>query len=296
MDWFGKLLGRDKKTEEDKQDNDSGVSPAVIRVKKREKPRPASTAAPPKEEPQEKEVPAEEPVEEEPPAAPEEPAPPPPPQIEGKDHKVMMYVPAGKFIMGSEEAADSGNSEHEAETRAFYIDKYPVTNAEYKAFLDKHPDIAPPDYWNGANYPDGKAEHPVVRVNWHQAVAYAKWADKRLPKEAEWEKAARGTDGRRFPWGDKFDARKCNTHESGTLDTTPVGKYSPDGDSPYEVGDMAGNVWEWVQDWYDENKRYRAMRGGSWHFFENHSTCSARSYDKPTSRSDNYGFRCCQNA
>jgi iron(II)-dependent oxidoreductase len=121
-------------------------------------------------------------------------------------------------------------------------------------------------------------DHPIVNVSWYDAVAYCEWAGVQLPTEAQWEKAARGTDGRIYPWGDEWDDSKCNNYETGIEETTPVGSYTQ-GTSPYGVMDMVGNVWEWCADWYDE-KYYasapnrnpqgpsagirRVLRGGSW--------------------------------
>ena len=104
----------------------------------------------------------------------------------------------------------------------------------------------PPSHWGGKAPPDELRDHPVVYVSWRDCVAYAEWAGVRLLTEQEWEKAARGIDGRVYPWGDEFDSARCNTYESGIGATTPVGRYSPGGDSPCGCADMAGNVWEWT--------------------------------------------------
>jgi formylglycine-generating enzyme required for sulfatase activity len=157
------------------------------------------------------------------------------------------YVPAGEFVMGDDDSdRDDEKPAHKVYLDAFYIGKYPVTNAQYKCYMD--------DIGRAFEVPQGKADHPVVHVTWYDARDYAAWAGMRLLTEAEWEKAAswderaQGGEGRkrRYPWGDKFDKHKCNIRESGIGDTTPVGKYSPEGDSPYGVADMAGNVWEWT--------------------------------------------------
>ena len=189
---------------------------------------------------------------------------------------------------------------HEVHLDAFYIGKYPVTNAEYARYMA--------DIGRAFTVPAGKADHPVVEVSWYDARDYAAWAGMRLLTEAEWEKAASwdeaGRSGllgrqrghkRAYPWGDQFDPKKCNSEESGIGGTTPVGKYSPQGDSPYGVADMAGNVWEWCADWYDsdyyrkspaENPTgpadgdWRVLRGGS--YYERQGACGLlRSQPQP---------------
>ncbi len=229
----------------------------------------------------------------------------------GKDGKEMMYVSAGEFVMGSNDN-DNEKPPHTVYLNSFYIDCYPVTNAEYKKFVDatKH---SPPSHWQNGKIPPGKENHPVVNVSWHDAMAYAQWAGKRLPTEAEWEKAA-SWDGlkkekRVYPWGDDFDANKCNSSESGIGDTTPVGKYSPRGDSFYGVADMAGNVWEWCADWYSENYyknsppenpqgpasgQYRVLRGGSWDDDSDYVRAAFRFNSEPDDRGGSMGFRCAQ--
>jgi iron(II)-dependent oxidoreductase len=128
-------------------------------------------------------------------------------------------------------------------------------------------------------------------VTWFGADAYAKWADKRLPAEQEWEKAARGTDGRIYPWGNKFDINKSNTYESGIKGTTLVDKYS-EGVSPFGCYDMAGNVWEWTDSWYDEKKGGKVRRGGSWGNTQNNARSAYRTWSYPGSRLLPTGFRC----
>ncbi|MCP4536412.1 MAG: formylglycine-generating enzyme family protein [Chloroflexi bacterium] len=119
-------------------------------------------------------------------------------------------------------------------------------------------DYEPPSHWKGKTPPKKITDHPVVYVSWHDAVAYAEWAEKRLPTEEEWEKAARGTDGRRYPWGE-WKKGRCNSVETGIKTTIPVGQYSLDGDSPYGCVDMAGNVWEWTVS--DYNESHKVLRG-----------------------------------
>ncbi|MBI5650689.1 MAG: twin-arginine translocase TatA/TatE family subunit [Chloroflexi bacterium] len=209
--------------------------------------------------------------------------------------KKMILIPAGEFLRGTSDADilemnlrfgwDTKSFEDEKPQRkidldAYYISETPVTNEDYKKFVDAT-GYKVPDHWdkNWRTFPTGKDNHPVVNVTWDDANAYARWAGCRLPTEAEWEKAARGTDGRRYPWGNEFDATRCNSYESEIGDTTPVGEYSlRGGNSPYGIKDMAGNVWEWCADWYDaeyyknsparnpkgsETGNFRVVRGGT---------------------------------
>ena len=233
-------------------------------------------------------------------------------RIVAQDGKEMMYVPAGEFVMGSDRYGDE-KPRHTVYLDAFYIDRYPVTNAEYKKFVEatKH---RPPSHWQSGKIPPGRETHPVVNVSWDDAAAYAAWAGKRLPTEAEWEKAAGWDDLKKeqrvYPWGDRFDPARCNSKESGIGDTTPVGKYSPQGDSFYGVADMAGNVWEWVNDWYDEeyynnspkenpqgpaSGSSRVLRGGSWDFNVNVRAAIRIRY-VPSFILNLVGFRCARRA
>jgi formylglycine-generating enzyme required for sulfatase activity len=187
----------------------------------------------------------------------------------------MVSISAGKFKMGSTDGNLDEQPVREVTISAFRLGRYEVTNAEYKAFLEATGREVPDEVSDPA-----KAKHPVVYVSWNDAVAYCKWLSEktgrrfRLPTEAEWEYAARGTEGRKYPWGNNWDASKAvfNTHR-----TKPVGSH-PEGASPLGVMDMAGNVLEWVADWYadkynpqelnnpkgPENGDYRVLRGGSW--------------------------------
>jgi formylglycine-generating enzyme required for sulfatase activity len=219
----------------------------------------------------------------------------------------MIMIPPGEFKMGDDEsgAKDEGPM-HTVLLNAFLIDKYPVTNAQYKMFVDitGH---RPPPHWVGAGgtYPIDQADHPVVNVSWHDANAYAKWVNKRLPTEAEWEKAARGQKGQVYPWGDAF--RKDNTSCNNEHDGTSSVKAFSGGASPYGVVDMCGNTCEWVEDWYfDEYYRnspidnplgppggaHKVVRGGF--FGENKAgvRCASRHYAPPAAMQEHVGFRC----
>jgi formylglycine-generating enzyme required for sulfatase activity len=197
----------------------------------------------------------------------------------------MILIPAGNFLMGDEKQS--------VHVDAFYIDKYPVSNAEYAKFVEAT-GCPPPPNWEetGGTYPPDMANHPVVSVNWFDAQDYAAWAGKRLLTEAEWEKAARGTDGRVYPWGDWFDKVMCNVSEAGIGGTTPVGKYSPYGDSPYKVCDMAGNVWEWTTTDWAPGSSSKVQRGGSFVNRGSYARCAYRYLGVPEPRNPNVGFRC----
>ena len=227
----------------------------------------------------------------------------------------MIKIPAGKFIMGTNERQSDEGPQHTVYLKTFYIDKYEVTNAQYKKFIDATGRKSPSHFRN-RTYPEGKVDHPVIFVDWYDAKAYCKWAGKRLPTDQEWEKAARGTDGRTFPWGDEFKMDGGNTplrwQDLGQPgDTMPVGMF-PKGESPYGVDDMSGNVWEWTSSWYEaypnnttysENygKRYKTLKGGSW-FDCSFYNCgiSAPSYNRAffsrKVKNDTFGFRCAKGA
>jgi formylglycine-generating enzyme required for sulfatase activity len=216
----------------------------------------------------------------------------------------LIRIPAGEFLMGDDK--------HLVDVAEFYIGKYPVTNAQYAAFVQAK-NYDRPKHWKDGRIPAGKENHPVVYVSWDDSVAFCEWLSQatgrtfRLPTEAEWEKAARGglripgLDGalmdnplpaRTYPWGDKFSKDKCNVSESGAADTTPVDEYSPAGDSPYGVADMAGNVWEWVEDWYRLSRNYHVLRGGSWNDDQDDDASQFRSDTfRPMYLYDDRGFR-----
>jgi len=187
----------------------------------------------------------------------------------------MVLVPAGKFDFGDK---DEGGIE-KLDLKAFYIDKYEVTNEQYKNYKPTH------------NFPPDKAKHPATGVSWHDANTYCKTNGKRLPTEEEWEKAARGIDGRAYPWGDDFKAEKLNSKESNIATTAPVGKYEA-GKSPYGVYDMSGNVREWTDSWYDEKKIYKVVRGGSYIDDEDAVFTYTVRKSIPEDAKDYVGFRC----
>jgi formylglycine-generating enzyme required for sulfatase activity len=212
--------------------------------------------------------------------------PPPPPGI--KVPEGMVWVPPGPFIMGAED--EKGGTRVVRLEQGFFVARTPVTNAEYARFVavTGH---KPPEHWKGKIPPDELRDHPVVYVSWHDAVAYAEWAGVRLLTEQEWEKAARGIDGRIYPWGDEFDPARCNTNESDIGTTTPVGRYSPDGDSPCGCADMAGNVWEWTGSESRPGSGLRVLRGGSFIYDEGVARCAVRNGYYPDSRRRYRGVR-----
>lgn len=237
----------------------------------------------------------------------------------------MIFVPAGEFTMGSPEGEGS-NDEHPQRTvylDAFYIGKYEVTNAEYKECVDAGVCKLPAtnsSYTRASYYGNPEYDnYPVIFVSWYDAQAYCEWKGMRLPTEAEWEKAARGTDGRIYPWGNSApNGSKLNycdvnceidwkdsSVDDGYADTAPVGSYEA-GKSPYGAYGMAGNVWEWVADWYDANYyrtasernpqgpdsgEYRVVRGGSWIHGQGNVRCAFRGGYYPDDRYSDQGFR-----
>jgi formylglycine-generating enzyme required for sulfatase activity len=232
------------------------------------------------------------------------------------DGKEMVLLSGGSFIMGNDTGDSIYAPKHRVEVAEFYIDRWPVTNKEYKNFVDAT-DYPVPNYqvswcdttgynWDTESrmYPEGKGNHPVVLVTWADAMAYAAWAGKRLPTEAEWERAARGLDGRRYPWGNDFEINFCNCKEVGIGATSPVGNFSPQGDSPEGVVDLVGNIWEWTntlfRDYpYDpddgresrEAAGFRVLRGASWVNDANVVHGMAR-LDGDFQFYNNVGFRC----
>ncbi len=240
----------------------------------------------------------------------------------------MVLVPEGEFLMGTgdeqlqfllwrEEWATewyeqdmflTEQPQHKVNLPKYEIGRYPVTNSEYHLFVWSTGYRVPRE-WIGFHYSEGEASNPVVAVSQNDAQAYCKWVSEkigstyRLPTEAEWEHAARGNDCRIYPWGDEFDPWRCNTVESGKRGTTPVSEYSPSGDSPLGVSDMAGNVWEWTssllkpypfivgEDGKANGVDVYVVRGGSWYYSHKLARCAAREGARATFLSPNLGFR-----
>ncbi len=269
-----------------------------------------------------------------------------------KDHKEMALIPAGPFIMGTgeEEARQLAKTfawdvrwtlaetpQRQVTLANFYLDVAPVTHADYARFLADNPTHRIPHLtetwaslynWNEKSRrpPEELLDHPVVLVSWEDAAAYARWAGKALPTEEQWEKGARGNDGRTYPWSHTWDSSCLNSAERlagrelpnatewrkwwdkeqealwKQVNTTPVGRYYS-GASPYGLVDMAGNVWEWCDAWYaaypgsqarhdDFGRKYRVVRGGAWNNYRNCARCACRSRYAPHDRGIDVGFRC----
>jgi formylglycine-generating enzyme required for sulfatase activity len=255
----------------------------------------------------------------------------------------LVTIPAGPFLMGTPESEvdeleklglkreyiEHEVPQHEVTLDEYAIARYPITNAEFERFIEDG-GYTQRDYWTDAGWKQKEKENwtqprywdddtlndpsqPVVGVSWYEALAYCRWLSEksgkpyRLPTEAEWEKAARGTDGRRYPWGDAWDASLCNNKESGPGKTTPVGEY-PEGESPYGVEELVGQVWEWCRTKYSSSYPYqpddgredeegsdtRILRGGSWYDSDPAGVCRCgfRLGFNPGIRLSLRGFRC----
>jgi len=265
--------------------------------------------------------------------------------------KDMVLIPAGEFLMGSKEGegAFDEHPQHTVYLDAYYIDKYEVTNVQFKEFVEttgyvtdaerkgqgevwnprevvrwklrsfngvnwKHPNAFGeryPTVWENYDIAD-RMNHPVAQISWNDAEAYCRWAGKHLPTEAEWEKAARGSKGLIWPWGEDFEPQKAKPTAYSMIDgePVPVGQFSTDV-SAYGVYDMAGNVREWVADWYapdyytqnpaknpmgPETGKFRVLRGGSWANSDTSNLrCASRTYKPPDYSSNFVGFRCAWN-
>ena len=241
------------------------------------------------------------------------------PFVRSIDGKPMAFVPAGEFLMGSNEADPLASDDEKPQRRvyldAFWIDQTEITNRDYQKCVVAGQ--CTPQYFLGRTFMGDT--YPVVGVDWFQSEAYCEWAGGRLPTEAEWEKAARGTDGQIYPWGNQFDGSRLNSCDRNCIQdwrdsraddgykyTAPIGSY-PNGASPYGVFDMSGNVWEWTADWYGEDYyqmaplenpkgpafgQQRVIRGGSWHYSGRNLRAVNRHKDIPTFQYDKIGFRC----
>jgi len=227
----------------------------------------------------------------------------------------MILIPGGEFIMGTDGRLPDEGPRHTAKVSTYHIDLYEVTNLQYKKFNDATQGKSP-DHFRNRTYPKGKADHPVTYVTWVDANAYCEWAGKRLPSDVEWEKAARGTDERMFPWGEEFSIENANTpvrwQNLGLFgDTTPVGAFQK-GKSFYGLHDTSGNVWEWTASWYKAypgnthesesyGERYKTLKGGSWFdcsFYQCGISAPTfnRAFFAPKTKNDSFGFRCAKDA
>lgn len=246
-----------------------------------------------------------------------------PPTLTGKDGAPMALIPEGSFHMGVPHAARDGGVDerpnHEVFLKNYYMDIYEVTNGRYLQFVTEtghrapqHPTDETRNLWKGNMMPESVTDLPVINVDWFDAEAYCRWAGKRLPTEAEWEKAAKGDNDWRFAWG---DVEPTNEHANfnqlawrGEATLVQVGIYEK-GKSPYGIYDVAGNVWEWVSDWYQvdyyshspkENPQgpasgtYKAVRSSGWQGETPQMRVFTRIKSLPNDRNDSTGFRCVQ--
>ena len=202
----------------------------------------------------------------------------------------MVLVPGGEFPMGNDDRAPDERPRRSVNVKPFYIDKFEVTNQDFKKVF--------PD----SKYDEGEENFPATDVTWTEAMKYAQTVGKRLPTEAEWEKAARNTDAREYPWGADWASDMANTREQEEKRTMRVGRLF-NGTSAYKCADMAGNVYEWVQDWYeaypgnpvvtkDYGQIFRVLRGGSFMTGKFEARCAARHFDRMDASRKDYGLRC----
>jgi formylglycine-generating enzyme required for sulfatase activity len=228
----------------------------------------------------------------------------------------MVFIPAGSFMMGcspsDSECEEDEKPDHKVYLDGSYIDKYEVTAGEFQNCVDAGK-CSSNNYSTGGNCTygvSGKENHPINCVTWYGAQEYCEWAGKRLPTEAEWEKAARGGTDTKYPWGNGFETGKANCDEGyckdGYQTTSPVGSFMANG---HGLFDMIGNVWEWVSDWYDEkyyqgsagknpsgpsSGHYKVLRGGSWDNGSWNMRVSGRAWYYPGGRLGDFGFRCAE--
>ncbi len=236
--------------------------------------------------------------------------------VHEKDGSVLLYVPGGEFRLGTDEDLPGvlkvfqGKPEHRVILSPYWIGKYPVTNAQYGRFLEQTPDQRKPENWDNKQF--NQPEQPVVGVSWGEAIAYCRWAGLVLPSEAQWEAAARGPEGRPYPWGEAAPSRELANYEHQEGRTTPVGAYSK-GAGPYGTLDQAGNVWEWCADAWDERAYrdrdgqrdpvaegdageagVRVLRGGSWAYPSRNLHAAVRFRSGAGHRFRDIGFRVCR--
>ncbi|MEW6751277.1 MAG: SUMF1/EgtB/PvdO family nonheme iron enzyme [Candidatus Latescibacterota bacterium] len=238
-------------------------------------------------------------------------APAPSSSVEDAAQDEWVYISAGPFVMGSSDSDVPAHERpaHSVRLSAYFIGRHPVTNLDYAEFVQATR-AAPPPHWPGGVFAVDAGRHPVTHVTWQDAATYARWRGGRLPTEAEWEKAARGTDERVFPWGNRFtEGERCNGANQ-VATTTPVNEY-PDGRSPFGVWDLCGNVYEWCADYYDEGYygvgpstdpqgppvgQWRVVRGGCFRDARSALRVTHRvGLDETTAR-DTVGFRIAMDA
>jgi len=228
----------------------------------------------------------------------------------GKDGAPAVLIPAGAFVAGD----DENSPRREIFVDAFYLDRYEVTVGRYASFLKATGNVRPPDEWETVDLKNG-GDLPVVGVGWQDADSYCRWVGRRLPTEAEWERAARGTDERKFPWGNEAPtsehARFAQTSRSAVYQdgVARVGS-RPKGASPFGIQDMSGNAWEWVADWFSESfpaadRRNpkgpnsgagKVLRGGGWYDQADQLAGAKRMHANPDQRDNSVGFRCASDA
>ncbi|MBP7213162.1 MAG: formylglycine-generating enzyme family protein [Anaerolineaceae bacterium] len=228
--------------------------------------------------------------------------------VREKDGMEILYVPGGSFEMGTTELTYT-KPVRTVDVDGFYIDRYEVTNGQYRRcvsegacqFGGENTSNTRERYYDNPVY----TNHPVINLNWYEARDYCQWVGGDLPTEAQWEKAARGTDGRRYPWGDFEPNKNKANYNQNEGDTMPVGSYAQNV-SPYGAMDMAGNVWEWTQDWYADSYnpddtdnpmgptagQSKTIRGGCWYYDATYIRSAHRSKHNPLYRYYNVGFRC----